>query len=125
MARGLFLNLEKLDGGIRRKLSDGVEAQVFFGDAVMVSRVVCQPGAKGKLHAHPEEQWGVLLQGSGIRVQDGERFAVRQGDLWQTPSNVEHTFEAGPEGAVILDIFSPPREEYRVAGEGYGKGVKG
>ena len=125
MARGLFLNLDNLEGGIKRKLSEGVETQIFVGDNVMVSRVTCTPGAEGKLHSHPEEQWGVLLEGSGIRVQDGARFTVKKGDLWQTPGNVEHTFEAGPDGAVILDIFSPPRAEYRTAGEGVGTGEKG
>ena len=27
---------------------------------------------------------------------------------------------AGPEGAKILDVFSPPRENYKSAGSGFG-----
>ena len=45
---------------------------------------------------------------------------VRQGDFWHTPANVPHGVKTGGTGAVILDIFSPPREEYRKPGEGFG-----
>jgi hypothetical protein len=33
---------------------------------------------------------------------------------------VPHTMRAGPEGARVLDIFSPPRPEYKKAGSGFG-----
>jgi quercetin dioxygenase-like cupin family protein len=122
MPRGQFFNMADLSKGIQRKLAEGVATSIFVGDNVMVSFVRCEPGAKGKLHAHPEEQWGVLLEGTGTRTQDGERLAVRKGDFWQTPGGVEHTFEAGPEGATVLDIFSPPRAEYRKPGSGFGTG---
>jgi hypothetical protein len=33
---------------------------------------------------------------------------------------VEHTFQAGPDGATVYDVFAPPREEYKKAGSGFG-----
>jgi hypothetical protein len=33
---------------------------------------------------------------------------------------VPHTIRAGAEGAKVLDVFSPPREEYKKAGSGFG-----
>ena len=45
---------------------------------------------------------------------------VKVGDFWQTPGGVSHGFRGGPEGALILDIFSPPREEYKNTGSGFG-----
>jgi hypothetical protein len=33
---------------------------------------------------------------------------------------VPHTMRAGPDGARVLDIFSPPRPEYKKAGSGFG-----
>lgn len=122
MARDNFFNMGDLARGIQRKLSDGVDTSIFVGDNVMVSFVQCKPGGRGKLHSHPEEQWGVLLEGSGKRTQGGEVISVKKGDFWRTPGGVEHTFEAGPDGATVLDIFSPPRDEYRTAGSGFGKG---
>ena len=31
----------------------------------------------------------------------------------------EHGFTAGPDGAVIFDVFAPPREEYTREGSGF------
>ena len=73
----------------------------------------------GEIHSHSQEQWGVMLEGGGVRIQDGVEHEVRAGDFWQTPGQVEHGFKAGPEGAVILDVCSPPRDEYRRAGAGF------
>ena len=68
-----------------------------------------------------DEQWGVCLEGEWIRVQDGVEHHVRAGDFWQTPPNVPHGGRTLDQRCVVLDIFAPPREEYRQAGEGFGK----
>ena len=120
MSKKTFFNLHDLSQGIRRELADGLETRVFPGDNVMLSVVRIAPGREAHLHSHPEEQWGVLLEGGGVRIQDGEETAVAPGDFWQTPGDVPHSFRAGPEGALVLDIFSPPRPEYSKAGSGYG-----
>ncbi|MDA7948242.1 MAG: cupin domain-containing protein [Hyphomicrobiaceae bacterium] len=120
MQKDNFYNLHDMSQGIQRSLSEGLSARMFPGEQAMISVVRIDPGHKGKLHAHPEEQWGVLLQGSGIRTQDGEEIEVKEGDFWCTPGNIEHTFQAGPEGATVLDVFAPPREDYRKAGSGFG-----
>jgi len=88
----------------------------------MLSIVTIAPNTEGQLHQHPEEQWGVLLEGSAVRIQGGEEIPVRKGDFWRTPGGVPHTMRAGPEGAKVLDIFSPPRPEYRIPGKGFGAG---
>lgn len=120
-AKELFFSLFDPEGGIKRKLAEGIETTIFVGENVMVSLVKCEPFAKGEVHAHPQEQWGVLMEGSGKRFQGGKTIDVEKGNIWQTPGNVQHSFEAGPHGAYILDIFSPPRDEYRKEGEGFGK----
>jgi quercetin dioxygenase-like cupin family protein len=61
----------------------------------------------------------VLLEGSAVRVQDGEEIPVKKGDFWRAPGNVPHTMRAGPAGARVLDVFSPPRPEYRKPGSGF------
>lgn len=47
-------------------------------------------------------------------------IAEAAGDFWYTPGGVSHGVRTGAASAVILDIFSPPRAEYRRAGEGFG-----
>lgn len=114
-----FYSLADETVGIRRKLAAGAEARIFVGDQSMLSIVSFKPNAEGSIHSHPEEQWGILLEGSGTRTQDGVEVAVEQGDFWRTPGNVPHGFKAGARGAKILDVFSPPREAYRKAGSGF------
>jgi len=113
-------NLHNAAQGIARDLAPGISTRIFPGDRAMLSVVRLAPNSCGTLHSHPEEQWGVLLEGSAIRLQGGEEFDVGPGDFWRTPGGVPHTMRAGPDGALVLDIFSPPREEYRKPGQGFG-----
>ena len=117
-----FHNLDNPVDGLLRELASGVSTRIFSGEQAMLSVVTLAPHAEGTLHHHPEEQWGVLLDGSAIRVQGGEEIAVKKGDFWRTPGNIPHTMRAGPDGARVLDIFSPPRPEYKKPGSGFGPG---
>lgn len=117
-----FFNLRDEKQGIPRELAPGIETRIFPGDQAMLSLVTLAAGARGRIHDHPQEQWGVLLEGSALRIQDGVEHPVKAGDFWRTPGGVSHGIVAGPEGALILDIFSPPREEYRKPGSGFGTG---
>ena len=114
-----FFSIRDLEHGIPRELTQGISTRIFVGEQAMLSVVSIEADARGKVHSHPEEQWGYLLEGSGIRVQDGKEHAVTAGDFWRTPGGVPHGFIGGESGAKILDIFSPPREEYRKQGQGY------
>lgn len=113
-------NLDDDTQGIHRTLAEGITTRIFPGQNVMLSVVHIAPHSAGTMHSHPEEQWGVLLKGECVRVQGGEEIAMKAGDFWCTPGGVPHTVRTGASGATILDIFSPPREEYRKAGSGFG-----
>lgn len=117
-----FHNLDDTESGVLRQLAEGLTARIFPGEQAMISIVDAAPNSQGTSHHHPEEQWGVLLEGSAVRVQDGEEIPVKKGDFWRTPGNVPHTLRAGPEGCRVLDIFAPPRAEYRKPGSGFGEG---
>jgi quercetin dioxygenase-like cupin family protein len=107
--------------GIARTLAQGIQARVFPGQNVMLSVVRIEPHSRGATHSHPEEQWGVLLEGACTRIQDGEEIEVTAGEFWCTPGGVMHGIYTGESAAVVLDIFSPPREEYKQSGKGFGK----
>ena len=115
-----FFNIHDLSRGIQRKLTEGVSTRIFPGEQAMLSVVSIEPNARGTIHSHPEEQWGVMLEGSGIRIQGGERIEIKKGDFWLTPGNVDHGIEAGENGAKVMDIFSPPRDQYKKSGSGFG-----
>jgi quercetin dioxygenase-like cupin family protein len=118
--RAEFHHVDDTSDGLFRELAPGLTTRIFAGEHSMLSIVTIAPNAAGTLHHHPEEQWGLLLEGSAIRVQGNEEIPVRKGDFWRTPGNVPHTMRAGPEGARVLDIFSPPRPEYKKPGSGFG-----
>ena len=115
-----LFNLHDEAQGIPRKLAEGITTRIFPGEKAMISVVRIAPHSQGTLHSHPEEQWGVLLEGECVRSQGGEEVAVKAGDFWRTPGGVEHSVRTGDKGAVVLDVFAPPRDEYREAGEGFG-----
>jgi len=106
--------------GIARKLGEGIDTRIFVGENVMLSVVRIAPHSSGTVHSHPEEQWGVLLEGACTRIQGSEEIDVKAGEFWHTPGGVAHGIRTGAEGALVLDVFSPPREEYKKAGEGFG-----
>ncbi len=119
MTQKNFFNLSDPEQGIPRQLTEGISTRIFPGDQAMLSLVTIEPNAEGRLHSHPEEQWGLLLEGECVRIQGDEEVAMRAGDFWHTPSGVSHGIRTGDVGATVLDVFSPPREEYRKAGRGF------
>ncbi|OQX65044.1 MAG: cupin [Anaerolinea sp. 4484_236] len=114
-------NLHDPSMGIPRRLAEGIQARVFAGEQAMLSVVRFEPNSVGKMHSHPEEQWGVLLEGECARLQGDEEIEVKAGDFWHTPGGVPHAIRVGEKGALVLDIFSPPRPEYKQAGAGFGE----
>ena len=104
-----FHNIDDASDAIVRELAPGVMANIYPGHQAMFSVVTVEPGGEGVLHDHPQDA------GAGRR-----RGAVRQGRLLAHPGGVPHTMRAGADGCRILDVFAPPRDEYRVAGSGLG-----
>ena len=113
-------NLRDETAGIPRQLKEGIRSRVFVGEHAMLSVVRIEPHTSGTIHSHPEEQWGVLLEGECVRIQDGVEAPVRAGDFWHTPSGVAHGIRTGASAAMVLDVFSPSRKEYARPGEGFG-----
>lgn len=113
-------NLHDESRGIRRVLGEGITTRIYVGDQAMLSVVRIEPHSEGKIHSHPEEQWGLLLEGECIRIQDGEEVRMKAGDFWHTPGGVSHGIRTGESAAVVLDIFAPPRDEYKKSGRGFG-----
>lgn len=106
--------------GIQRQLGEGITTRIFVGENVMLSVVRIAPHSSGTVHSHPQEQWGVLLEGECVRIQGDEEVQMKAGDFWRTPGGVAHGIRTADSAATVLDIFSPPREEYKKAGQGFG-----
>ena len=114
-----FFNLDNLENGIDRNLAPGIDTTIYCGDQAMISVVRFEPNSKGSVHSHPEEQWGICQSGSGIRIHGDERIPVSAGDFWVTPGDVPHGMEAGEYGMKVIDVFAPPRGDYKKPGSGF------
>ncbi len=93
-------------------LIEGVKARFFAGERMMFSLVELAPGVTLPLHSHPHEQMGYVLEGSlKIKTPSGET-ALFPGDFYRLSGDEPHEAVAGENGALVLDVFSPVREEY-------------
>ncbi|MDQ3870157.1 MAG: cupin domain-containing protein [Chloroflexota bacterium] len=91
---------------------EGVTARPIEGERMTLAFVELAPNAVVPEHRHPNEQLGLMLQGSGtFRVGDETR-QVRAGSTWRILSNVPHELAVGPDGAVVIDVFSPVRSDW-------------
>jgi quercetin dioxygenase-like cupin family protein len=78
-----------------------------------MSVVELDPGAVVAEHSHENEQLGIVLRGTmDFRVGD-ERRELGLGGTWRIPANTPHEATAGPDGAVVIDVFAPPRDDFR------------
>jgi quercetin dioxygenase-like cupin family protein len=96
-----------------RELFPGVNAKVTWGEKIMFSRVEFTPNTHVPLHNHPHEQFGFVESGEATFNIGGEQRLLRAGDYYAIPGGVTHEVHVGAGGAVCMDIFSPPREEYK------------
>jgi len=103
----------RLDALRAFELAAGVTGQPLFGDRAMLNLIRFEPGATVPLHSHPHEQLGLVLEGMQALVVEGVAHELGPLEAYVLPGGVEHSAYCGPKGALVLDVFSPPREEYR------------
>ena len=95
------------------ELAAGVTGRPLFGAGAMLNLIEFEPGAEVPLHSHPHEQLGVVLRGMQALVVDGVAHELGPMGCYVLPGGVEHSAYCGPEGATVLDVFQPVREDYR------------
>jgi quercetin dioxygenase-like cupin family protein len=98
-------------------LADGVSGRPLFGTGAMLNVIEFEPGATVPLHSHVHEQLGLVLRGMQALVVDGVAHELGPMEGYVLPGGVEHSAYCGPEGALVLDVFQPIREDYRDAWE--------
>jgi quercetin dioxygenase-like cupin family protein len=59
-------------------------------------------------HVHEHESVGYLVSGGAETVIGGETHVLRPGDGFRHPPGVEHSMTALADGAVWLEVKSPP-----------------
>jgi len=106
-------NLEHLaDRPLIQIWGDAVRARRVQGERITLAVVELEPNAIVPEHRHANEQVGICLEGSGTFTIDGESREIRPGTTWRILANVPHDLTVGPEGAVVIDVFTPVRADW-------------
>lgn len=81
------------------------------GGQMMGVEASFEKGAVGEAHRHPHEQVSYILSGSFQYEVEGKTYTLHKGDSYYVAPNELHGATA-LEDAVILDIFTPQREDF-------------
>ena len=96
-----------------QKIWEGVLVRAVHGERVTLGLVELAPNSVVPEHSHPNEQMGVLIRGSFIRFRVGdESKEIRPGDTWRILGGIPHEVETGQEGALVVELWSPTREDW-------------
>ncbi len=100
------------------RVEEGVERQMVVGERVMVCRFRFAPHLVTPAHEHPHEQLTLVERGRVLfTVGDGQTVA-RAGDVLHFPPGTWHGATMLEEEVVLIDIFSPVREDFLSAETG-------
>ncbi|MEO2076809.1 MAG: cupin domain-containing protein [Bacillus sp. (in: firmicutes)] len=92
---------------------EGVTRKVLsHGGSLMMTEVTFKKDAIGSIHSHPHEQISYIIQGGFEFNLDGDKQTVMKGDSIYIPSNTLHGVKALEENSIILDVFTPQREDF-------------
>jgi len=103
------------------QVSKGIERQLFWGDRIMVCRLRIAPHTVTAVHSHPHEQITMVERGRVRYTIEGRDRVLNQGDLLHLPSGISHGATMLDEEVVLVDIFSPIREDFLPDENGHGR----
>ena len=108
------------DAGVTRRwdevpsqqIADGIVRQMIVGERLMLCRLVLGPHVNTPVHEHPHEQMTLVERGRvRFTIAGQERIAVA-GDILRVPAHVAHGATMLDEEVVLVDIFTPIREDF-------------
>ena len=91
---------------------NGVSVRAVHGERITLGVVELEPNSIVPEHSHENEQLGIVLSGSlRFRVGDESR-ELGPGGTWRIPANTPHEVITGTDGAVVIDVFAPTRDDW-------------
>ena len=90
----------------------GIERRMVVGEQLMICRLRFDPHVVTPVHRHPHEQVTLVERGRVRFTIEGQERVAQSGDVLHFPSNIEHGATMLDEEAVLLDIFTPVREDF-------------
>ena len=94
------------------ELGDGVKRKILNSSGtLMMVEVTMDKGGVGKMHMHPHQQISYIVKGSVEFTIKDKKQVVGSGDSIYIASDFNHGAKA-LEDSVIVDIFTPIREDF-------------
>jgi unsaturated pyranuronate lyase len=94
------------------QMAEGIQRQMFVGDRMMICRFRFKPFLVTPEHDHPHEQMTIVERGKVRFFVEGKEQIATAGDVLHFPSNCWHGATMMDEEVVLIDIFSPLREDF-------------
>lgn|SRR5918912_2346016 len=98
------------------RLEEGIERQTIVGERLMVCRLRFAPRVVTPAHDHPHEQVTLVEKGRVLFIVGDEERIAQAGDVLHFPPNSWHGATILDEEVVLIDIFSPIREDFLASG---------
>ncbi len=93
-------------------IDEGIERQMIVGNHLMVCRLRFEPFIVTPAHDHPHEQITLVERGR-VRFTIGSQERIAEaGDVLHFPSGCWHGATMLDEEVVLIDIFTPVREDF-------------
>lgn len=99
------------------RIAQGVGRQMIWGEGLMVCRLRIAPGVITAVHAHPHEQITLVERGRAVFTVDGQQRTASAGDVLHFPPHIPHGATMLDEEVVLIDIFTPVREDFLPNGQ--------
>ncbi|MEY8338054.1 cupin domain-containing protein [Lachnospiraceae bacterium 62-35] len=96
---------EVLENGVVRTIKGYIKD-------LMVAELVWKKGQKGAVHTHPHRQCDYIVKGVFEANLDGKKQILKAGECFYIEANVPHGLTALEDDGVLLDIFTPMREDF-------------
>jgi quercetin dioxygenase-like cupin family protein len=97
------------------QLDAGIERQMIVGEKVMICRLRIAPNIVTPAHDHPHEQMTIVERGRVLFTIGQEQRVAKAGDVLHFPSGTWHGATMLDEEVILIDVFSPIREDFLVA----------
>ena len=94
------------------QVSEGIQRQMMVGEKMMICRFRFQPFLVTPEHDHPHEQMTIVERGKVRFFVEGKERIASAGDVLHFPSQCWHGATMMDEEVVLIDIFTPVREDF-------------
>lgn len=84
---------------------------LVHGEKTLMVEIRLEAGGELPLHSHIHEQTGYLISGKIELSINGQIFTAHPGDSWCIKGGEEHGLRTLEE-SVVIEVFSPVRDEY-------------